>query len=153
MNIHEYQAKKLLKQFKIHIPKGFIAYTPLEASKVAKKISKQGPWVLKAQIQAGARAKGHFVEADAKNISGVEVVKKQQNISLVASKMLGDTLVTPQTGPKGKLVSKVYVEDFKKTKRSFYLSFVINRIRPCISLLIANETDNIVDLAQKKPPK
>ena len=151
MNIHEYQAKKLLKQFKIHIPKGFIAYTPLEASRVAKKISKQGPWMLKAQIQAGARAKGHFVECDAKNISGVEIVKKYQNISIVASKMLGDTLVTPQTGLKGKLVSKVYVEDFKKTKQSFYLSFVINRIRPCISLLIANETDNIVDLAQRKP--
>ncbi len=151
MNIHEYQAKKLLKQFKISIPNGHIAYTPNEAVRVAQQVSSKGPWVLKAQIQAGARAKGHFVQKDAQHITGIEQIKKLKDIKIIASKMLGDTLVTPQTNSKGKLVSKIYVEEFLPTKRSFYLSFVINRIHACISLLIANMTDNIVDLAQKKP--
>ncbi|MBR2300084.1 MAG: succinate--CoA ligase subunit beta [Alphaproteobacteria bacterium] len=151
MNIHEYQAKKLLKQFKIKTPKGRIAYTQNEALSVAQKISDKGPWVLKAQIQAGARAKGHFLEKEAQNVSGVEVVKKLKDIPLIASQMLGHTLVTDQTQPQGKLVSKIYVEEFTSSVRSFYLSFVINRIQACITLLVANLTDNILDLAQKKP--
>ena len=151
MNIHEYQAKKLLKKFKIDIKKGAIAYTPLEALKVSKKISKNGPWVLKAQIQSGARAKGHFLEKGSRKISGVELAKTENDVFTLAEKMLSNTLITPQTPPQGKLVSKIYIEEFEHTKRSFYLSFVINRIEACITLLVANETDNIVDLAQKNP--
>jgi len=151
MNIHEYQAKKLLKKYKINVPHGAIAYTPLEAVRVAKKISKEGPWVLKAQIQSGARAKGHFLNKNAQNISGVEIIKREKDIFSLADKMLADTLVTVQTSAQGKLVSKLYVEEFEQTTRSFYISFVINRIEACITLLVANETDNIVDLAQKDP--
>lgn len=151
MNIHEYQAKKLLKKFKIDVKKGAIAYTALEAVKAAKKISKDGPWVLKAQIQSGARAKGRFLQKGNKKISGVEVAHDEQEVFTLADKMLSNMLVTPQTTKQGKLVSKIYVEEFEATKRSFYLSFVINRIEACITLLVANETDNIVDLAQKKP--
>jgi len=151
MNIHEYQAKKLLKQFKIDVPKGFIAYTSNEAQRVAQKISKKGPWVLKAQIQAGARVKGYFIDKRARNISGVEIVKNIKNVSQVADRMLGNNLVTSQTDDKGKFVSRIYVEDYIKTPRSFYLSFVINRIHACITLLVSNITDNILDLAQKKP--
>jgi len=151
MNIHEYQAKKLLKDFKINTPKGFVSYTPLETSNLAKKISFKGPWVLKAQIQAGARAKGHFIEKEAEGLCGVEIVKKHKDIFGVADKMLGKNLVTDQTSSKGKFVSRIYIEEYTKTKQSFYLSFVINRIKACITLLVANQTDNIVDLAQKKP--
>ena len=99
MNIHEYQAKKLLKKFKIEVKKGAIAYTPLEALKAAKKISKDGPWVLKAQIQSGARAKGHFIQKGAKKISGVEVAHTDNEVFELAQKMLSNVLVTPQTTP------------------------------------------------------
>lgn len=150
MNIHEYQAKKLLKNFKINIPKGLISYTPLEAQKSALKISPAGPWVLKAQIQAGARAKGHFLGHKNK-ISGVEIINRIEDIKPTAEKMLGGMLWTPQTLQKGKLVSKIYVEAFQRNQKTFYLSFVINRIHSCITLLAANVTDNIVDLAQKSP--
>ena len=149
MNIHEYQAKKLLKRYKINIPKGAIAYTPADAVEVAQKISASGPWVLKAQIQSGARAKGHFLSKSTAHISGVEFVKNTQDIYSVADKMLANKLVTPQTTSQGKLVSKIYVEAYERTKRSFYISFVLNRIEACVTLLVANETDNIVDLAQK----
>jgi len=151
MNIHEYQAKKLLKKFKIEVKKGFIAYTPLEAEQAAKKISKEGPWVLKAQIQSGARAKGHFAQKGSKKMSGVEVAHSLQEVLSISQRMLSNVLITPQTTRQGKLVSKIYVEEFEITKRSFYLSFVINRIEACITLLVANDTDNIVDLAQKNP--
>ncbi len=151
MNIHEYQAKKLLKDFKTNIPGGAIAYTPLEAQKVALKISSKGPWVLKAQIQSGARAKGCFAEPDSEGLSGIVFVSKQKDIFPVAQKMLGHTLITPQTTNKGKLVSKIYIEEFNHAKQTFYLSFVINRIEACITLLVANETDNILDLAQNDP--
>ena len=151
MNIHEYQAKRLLKQYKINIPKGMIAYTPSEAVCVADKISAKGPWVIKAQIQSGARAKGYFIHQNKIDLSGVEFVKNKKDIYDVANYMLSNKLVTPQTTTQGKLVSKIYVEAFEKTKRSFYISFVINRIEACVTLLVANETDNIVDLAQNEP--
>ncbi|MBR6408703.1 MAG: succinate--CoA ligase subunit beta [Alphaproteobacteria bacterium] len=150
MNIHEYQAKKLLSQFKTNVPQGKVAYTPLEAKKNALLLSDKGPWVLKAQIQAGARAKGHFLDQDDQNLSGIMFIKNRKDLITVSQKMLGHTLVTPQTGPKGKLVSKIYVETFSPAKQLFYLSFVINRIEACITLLVANETDNILDLAQKE---
>jgi len=150
MNIHEYQAKKLLKNFKIAVPKGFIAYTPAEAKKAALKISDKGPWVLKAQIQAGARAKGHFLHQKNK-ISGIEIVNNFENIEPLSAQMLGSYLKTSQTGKNGKLVNKIYVEAFEKHKKTFYLSFVVNRIESCVTLLAANVTDDIVALAQKSP--
>lgn len=151
MNIHEYQAKKLLKKFKISVPKGRIAYTKNEAQKAAAIVSEKGPWVLKAQIHAGARAKGHFAEKKAKKVSGIEVVSSLEAVGQTADKIIGSTLITPQTDKKGKLVSKIYVEEHIKTKKTFYLSLIVNRIASCITLLVANVTDNIVELAQKKP--
>ncbi|MBQ7660268.1 MAG: acetate--CoA ligase family protein [Alphaproteobacteria bacterium] len=151
MNIHEYQAKKLLKKFKISVPQGRIAYTKNEARKAAAVVSENGPWVLKAQIQAGARAKGHFAEQKAKKVSGVEVVSSLEAVGQTADKMIGSTLITSQTDKKGKLVSKIYVEEHIKTKKTFYLSLIVNRIGSCMTLLVANATDNIVELAQKKP--
>jgi succinyl-CoA synthetase beta subunit len=151
MNIHEYQAKKLLKKYKIKIPNGAIAYTPSEALSRAQKISKTGPFVLKAQIQSGARKAGHFTSDNTKNLSGICIVQKLNDIPLFAEKMIGNTLVTPQTGKEGKLVSKIYIEEFCVAKRTFYLSFVINRIKACITLLVSRATDNIVELAKNDP--
>ncbi len=151
MNIHEYQAKKLLKKFKINVPNGAIAYTPKEACLAARRVSSTGPWVLKAQIQAGARAKGHFLHHTKNKISGVQILNEFSKIEQVAAQMLGAYLKTQQTESTGRLVSKIYIESFEQTKKTFYLSFVINRIQSCLTILAANETDNIVALAQKAP--
>ena len=151
MNIHEYQAKKLLKKYKIKIPNGAIAYTPSEAVNRAQKISKTGPFVLKAQIYSGARAHGHFIKNGTKNLSGICFVSNIEDVFKISEKMISNTLVTSQTNKKGKLVSKIYVEEFCIAKRTFYLSFVINRIKACITLLVSGVTDNIVDLAKNTP--
>ena len=119
MNIHEYQAKKILNRYGIYIPRGKIAYTPNEAKKSAIHVSMRGPWMLKAQIQSGARAKGHFLEAKAGSKGGIRQVKRRREIAVEAEKMLGATLCTPQTGPKGKFVSRNYVEAFQKVEKNF----------------------------------
>lgn len=154
MNIHEYQAKKILSAYGITIPKGQIAYTPTEAKNASMKVSFRGPWVLKAQIQSGARAKGSFLEDKAGKKSGIRIIKSRRDISKNAEQMLGSTLVTPQTGPKGKLVSRIYVEAFTKVKKTFYAALVIDRMVASISLLVADTGENnITDLAMHHPDK
>lgn len=138
MNIHEYQAKRIISQYGINIPKGRIAYTPLEAKKAAPAVSFRGPWMLKAQIQSGARNKGRFLEKRAGRRGGIRLVKRRREITEEAAKMLGATLVTEQTGPKGKLVSRIYVEAFNKVKKIFYAGLVIDRMDASITLLIAD---------------
>ena len=85
MNIHEYQAKKILNQYGIKIPKGKIAYTPNEAKSIAEQVSSRGPWVLKAQIQSGARRKGYFLEKKAGKEGGIRIVKSKCHIFAVGS--------------------------------------------------------------------
>ena len=97
MNIHEYQAKKILSQYGISIPKGMIAYTPHEAKKAAAQVSFRGPWMLKAQIQSGARNKGYFTDKKAGRRGGIRLVRSRRDIMPEAEKMLGSTLVTVQT--------------------------------------------------------
>ena len=111
MNIHEYQAKKILADYGILIPEGKIAYTPHEAKEAASKVSRHGPWMLKAQIQSGARESGHFLGKRGKG--GVRFIQRKRDILPEAEEMLGEILVTNQTGAKGRLVSRVYVEAFK----------------------------------------
>ena len=147
MNIHEYQAKKILNRYGIYIPRGKIAYTPNEAKKSAIHVSMRGPWMLKAQIQSGARAKGHFLEAKAGSKGGIRQVKRRRDIAVEAEKMLGATLCTPQTGPKGKFVSRIYVEAFQKVEKKFYIGLVINRLEAKITLLVAKIEDNGKDIA------
>lgn len=154
MNIHEYQAKKIISQYGINIPKGCIAYTPLEAKKAAAEISFRGPWMLKSQIQSGARNQGYFLEKKAGKKGGIRLVKSRREIVQEAEKMLGSTLVTVQTGPKGKSVGRIYVEAFKKVKKIFYTGLVIDRMIPAITLLIADAKDEeIVNLAISCPEK
>lgn len=153
MNIHEYQAKQVLNQYQIRIPKGGIVYTPGEAKRTAKKISACGPWVLKAQIHSGARAEGHFLEKRSGKQGGIRMIGGHKDVFEEAGKMLGATLVTPQTDSKGKLVSKIYIEEYIPAEKTFYLSLVIDRMVPCITLLVALESNNILDLAVSAPEK
>ena len=154
MNIHEYQAKKILSQYGISIPKGMIAYTPYEAKKAAAQVSFRGPWMLKAQIQSGARNKGYFTDKKAGRRGGIRLVRSRRDIMPEAEKMLGSTLVTVQTGPKGKLVGRVYVEAYSKVKKTFYASLVIDRMIPAITLLVADtNNEDITALAVLSPDK
>ena len=91
MNIHEYQAKKILFQYGIKVPEGFIAYTPAEAKRVAQKISSRGPWMLKAQIQSGARASGYFIDHGAGGKSGIRQVTQIANIPYGSNRSEGQT--------------------------------------------------------------
>ena len=153
MNIHEYQAKKILNHYGINIPKGAIAYTPAEAKRVAVSISPKGPWMLKAQIQSGARADGKFIEKKAGKQGGIRYITGRKDVFEEAEKMLGSTLVTKQTGEKGKSVSKVYIEEHLSVNRNFYISLVIDRMVPCITLLVAKQIANIVDDVINAPEK
>ena len=137
MNVHEYQAKQILSQYGINVPAGGIAYTPAEAKRVAQNISSRGPWMLKAQIQAGARHSGHFLEHSANPKGGIRQITQITNITYETAQMLNNTLVTEQTGPKGKLVSKVYVEAFKHVRHLFYAGMIIDSAQPAVTLLIS----------------
>lgn len=154
MNIHEYQAKRLISKYGINIPRGGIAYTPLEAKRVASEVSARGPWMLKSQIQSGARGKGRFIEKSAGRGSGIRYVKSRKKIIPEAERMLGATLVTPQTGPKGKPVTRIYVEAFHKVKRIFYAGLVIERVNAAITLLLANlDKSDITEIVASSPDK
>lgn len=154
MNIHEYQAKQILSKYDIKTPKGKIAYTPLEAKNAADEVSVIGPWMIKSQIQSGARKKGYFLERKAGKSGGIRLVRTKKSVVKEAAAMLGSTLVTVQTGHKGKTVNKVYVEAFTKVERIFYSGMVIDRMKPAITLLVsATEDDDIIRVALSNPEK
>jgi succinyl-CoA synthetase beta subunit len=143
MNIHEYQAKALLKRFGVAVPRGGVAYTPDEAEKVAKELG--GPvWVVKAQIHAGGRGKA----------GGVKVVKSLADVKAAAEKMLGMTLVTHQTGPDGKEVKRVYVEEGCDIKRELYLGMLVDRATGRVTLMASTEGGmEIEEVAAHSPEK
>ena len=154
MNIHEYQAKAIISRYGIKIPAGRVAYTPLEAKNAASAVSQRGPWVLKAQIQSGARPKGHFLEKSAGKGSGIRQVTSRREIIKEATAMLGATLVTPQTDKKGKTVTRLYVEAFHKINKIFYTGLAIDRVNAVITLLLANlEKNSITEIASFQPDK
>ena len=154
MNIHEYQAKKILSEHGIKIPKGMIAYTPNEAKDSAEKLSSRGPWVLKAQIQSGARDKGYFIEQDRDDNGGIRLVKSKKDILKNAKEMLGATLVTVQTGPQGKKVNRIYVENYINFEKSFYMAIAINRVNAEMTLLAAPlQYSDILKVALNNPEK
>ena len=154
MNIHEYQAKRILSQYGIKIPKGGVAYTPTEAKKVASRASSKGPWMLKAQIQSGARSTGYFLEKSAGHRGGIRLVKSRKEIVKQAEEMLGSTLVTVQTGPKGKPVSRLYVEAYTRVGQIFYAGVAVERVSAALTLLVAPIKDEeITNLAINHPEK
>jgi len=143
MNVHEYQAKELLKARGIPVPKGFVAYTAEEAREVAKKLP--GPvYVVKAQIHAGGRGKG----------GGVKVVKSLDDVFAEAKKMIGMQLVTHQTGPQGQEVRRVYIEDGCDIGRELYLGLLIDRETSRVTIMASTEGGmDIEEVAHKTPEK
>ena len=143
MNIHEYQAKQVLKQFGVAVPQGYVAFSADEAVTAAEKLG--GPvWVVKAQIHAGGRGKG----------GGVTVVKSIDEVRSEAERMLGMTLVTHQTGPEGKEVGRIYIEEGSDIARELYLSALVDRATSRISFIASTEGGmDIEEVAEKTPEK
>ena len=143
MNIHEYQAKGVLAQYGVAVPRGGVAYTVEEAVKVAQDLG--GPvWVVKAQIHAGGRGKG----------GGVKVVKSLDELKTVAGEILGMTLVTPQTGPQGRVVRRIYVEEGADIARELYLSMLVDRASSRVSIMASTEGGmDIEEVAAETPEK
>ena len=143
MNIHEYQAKALLKEYGASVLGGGIAYNADEAEQVAKDLG--GPvWVVKAQIHAGGRGKG----------GGVKVVKSVEEVKQVASEMIGMNLVTHQTGPAGKEVNQVYIEDGCAIANELYVSIVVDRESSRVAIIASSEGGmDIEEVAAETPEK
>ncbi len=153
MNIHEYQAKEIYRQYGVPTPTGHAAFTVEEAVAAAKKLP--GPvWVVKAQIHAGGRGKGKFKEADAGDKGGVRLAKSVAEVDTFAKQMLGKTLVTLQTGDAGRVVKRLYVEDGSAIERELYLSALVDRVTSRVSF-IASEAGgmDIEKVAHDTPEK
>jgi len=152
MNIHEYQAKGLLQKFGVAVPKGGVAYTAQEAEKVANGLA--GPvYVVKEQIHAGGRGAGHFAD-NPSGKGGVRVVKSTADVGKAAAEMLGHVLVTKQTGPKGREVKRIYVEEGCDIKRELYLGMLIDRKTSRITVMASTEGGmEIEEVAAKHPEK
>ncbi|MEQ8379742.1 MAG: ADP-forming succinate--CoA ligase subunit beta [Parvibaculum sp.] len=143
MNIHEYQAKAVLAKYGVPVPRGHAAFTPEEA--VAKANELGGPvWVVKAQIHAGGRGKA----------GGVKVVKSVEDVEKEAKRLLGSTLVTHQTGPDGKEVNRLYIEEGSSIDRELYLSILVDRATSRVSFIVSTEGGmDIEEVAKKTPEK
>ncbi|WP_207460177.1 ADP-forming succinate--CoA ligase subunit beta [Azospirillum sp. SYSU D00513] len=152
MNIHEYQAKGLLKKYGVAVPRGGVAYTPQEAETVARELG--GPvWVVKSQIHAGGRGAGRF-KSNPEGKGGVRVVKSIEEVGKNAGEMLGHVLVTKQTGPEGKEVKRLYVEEGADIKRELYLSLLVDRGTGRITVVASTEGGmEIEEVAHNTPEK
>ena len=153
MNIHEYQAKQLLAKFGIAVPAGHPARTIKEAVEGAKRLP--GPlYVVKAQIHAGGRGKGKFKELAAEAKGGVRLAKSIEEVEANAREMLGNTLVTIQTGPAGKQVNRLYVTDGVDIASEYYLALLIDRKTSRIAMIVSTEGGmSIEDVAHETPEK
>ncbi len=138
MNIHEYQAKAVLREFGVPVPEGFPILNANEAAVAGAKLP--GPvWVVKAQIHAGGRGKGKFKEAAAGEKGGVRLAKSVDEVKQYAAEMLGHTLVTIQTGEAGKQVNRLYVEDGSAIEKEFYLSLLVDRVTSRVAFVASTE--------------
>src|SRR6476646_3737561 len=142
MNIHEYQAKALLHEFGVPISRGEPVLKASDSDAAAKKLP--GPiWVVKSQIHAGGRGKG-----------GVRIAKSVAEVNEFAKQMLGATLVTIQTGPNGKQVNRLYIEEGSDIDKEFYLSILVKRETSQVSFVVSTEGGvNIEDVAHNTPEK
>jgi succinyl-CoA synthetase beta subunit len=143
VNVHEYQAKDLLREFGVPVPEGAVATTPAEAEEAARDLPK-GVVVVKAQIHAGGRGKG----------GGVKLAKSVGEAKQMASEILGMTLKTHQTGPEGKLVRKVYVEAGSEIEHEYYLAVLLDRAEEKLAIIASTEGGmDIEEVADKTPEK
>lgn len=153
MNIHEYQAKALLRQYGAPVSDGRIVMKADEAKTCASEMD--GPlWVVKAQIHAGGRGKGSFKEAEAGEKGGVRLAKSVEEAEELTRQMLGRTLVTHQTGPAGKQVNRIYIEDGSDIARELYLALLVDRQTSRVSFVASTEGGmDIEEVAAHTPEK
>ena len=153
MNIHEYQAKAVLREFGVPVSRGQPAFTPEEAEAAAKELG--GPlFVVKSQIHAGGRGKGRFKEVAAGDKGGVRLAKSVEEVKRFAKEMLGNTLVTVQTGAAGKQVNRLYVEDGSAIARELYLSMLVDRETSRVAFVASTEGGmDIEKVAHETPEK
>jgi len=142
MDIHEYQAKKILSSFGIGIPRGGIAYSPENAEYKAREIG-GSKWVVKAQVHSGARGKA----------GGIIICNSKLEVAQAADKLLGKKLVTKQTGPHGKIVHRVYIEEVTDIKKELYLGLVFDRASECIMVVASTEGGMSVEEISKEKPE
>ena len=143
MNIHEYQAKEIFRKYGVPTPRGGVAFSGPEARKVAEELGGD-LWVVKAQIHAGGRGKA----------GGVKLAKTLDEVEKIAEEMLGMTLVTHQTGPEGKVVKKVYIEEGADIKAEYYLGMVLDRALEMPVMMASTEGGmEIEEVAEKTPEK
>jgi succinyl-CoA synthetase beta subunit len=152
MNIHEYQAKSLLERYGVSVPRGDVAHTAQEAERVAKQLG-GGVWVVKSQIHAGGRGAGRF-EDQPDGKGGVRVVRSLDEVGKSAGEMLGHVLVTKQTGPAGREVKRVYIEEGCDIQRELYLGMLIDRSTSRVTVMASTEGGmEIEEVATRLPEK
>lgn len=153
MNIHEYQAKEILKKYGAPVSKGKVAFTPEEAEAAAKELGGE-LFVVKSQIHAGGRGKGKFKELPADAKGGVRLAKTPAEAKAHAAEMLGNTLVTIQTGPEGKQVNRLYVEAGSDIKKEYYISLLVDRETSRVAFVASTEGGmDIEEVAHNTPEK
>ncbi|MFP6580730.1 MAG: ATP-grasp domain-containing protein, partial [Myxococcota bacterium] len=142
MNVHEYQAKALLREFGVAVPEGALATTPAEAAQAARALGSDRV-VVKAQIHAGGRGKG----------GGIKLAATPEEAEAVAAEILGMTLVTHQTGPEGKLVRKVYVEEASEIETELYLAMLLDRASEKFALIASTEGGMDIEVVAAETPE
>jgi succinyl-CoA synthetase beta subunit len=153
MNIHEYQAKQALAKFGVPVAQGLPAFSVAEAVDAAKKLG-GSVWAVKSQIHAGGRGKGKFKEAKAGDKGGVRIAQSVDEVKEFAGQMLGSTLVTLQTGPKGKQVNRIYIEQGSGIEKEFYLSMLVDRESSRVAIVASTEGGmDIEKVAHDTPEK
>ena len=153
MNLHEYQAKKLLRQYDLPLLKGKAYIESLETIEKDLNDLSGPPWVVKSQIHAGGRGAGYFKNSFNKK-GGVQVIHDKRKVSDIAKSMLGNILITKQTGAQGKKVNRLFIEEGCEIEREFFLSLLIDRNNSQLMLMISAAGGiNIEDVAEKNPEK
>ena len=153
MNLHEYQAKEILKKFNLPLLNGLSYVESLDSLQQDLDKLKGPPWVVKSQIHAGGRGTGHFI-TPLNNKGGVQVVHSKKEAEDIAKAMLHNTLITKQTGPLGKKVNRIFIEEGCQIDREYYLSFLIDRNSSNLMMVVsANGGMDIEDVAEKNPEK
>ena len=163
MNIHEYQAKELLRRYDVPVPRGCVAFTPDEAEHAARKLGGR-VWVVKSQIHAGGRGAGRFIDVPGdvpgdpaddpvSGKGGVRVVASIEDVRASAARMLGKTLVTRQTGPAGRMVRRVYIEEGCDIVRELYLGILIDRATSRITIMASAEGGMAIEEVGARSPE
>lgn len=152
MNIHEYQAKELLRRYEVAVPRGAVAFSPDEAAAAARRLG-GSVWVVKSQIHAGGRGAGRFKD-DGSGKGGVRVVRSVDEVRSQAEQMLGHVLITRQTGPAGREVRRLYIEEGCDIARELYLGMLIDRATSRVTVMASTEGGmEIEEVAARNPEK